>query len=150
MRKGAKFHDGSEFDADAVIFNFDKLFKKDSPQYSARQASLVNFRIPAFKSVKKVDKYTVEFTTKAPDSFFPYQVVYILMASPTQWANSGKDWKKVALSPSGTGPWKLSQIVARERAEFTPNTQHWDKNRVPNFLRERTDNFMPNNSVLIH
>ena len=131
LRKGAKFHDGSEFDADAVIFNFDKLFKKDSPQYSARQASLVNFRIPAFKSVKKVDKYTVEFTTKAPDSFFPYQVVYILMASPTQWANSGKDWKKVALSPSGTGPWKLSQLVARERAEFTPNTQHWDKNRVP-------------------
>ena len=46
IRKGAKFHDGSEFDADAVLWNFDRLFDKDSPQYSARMASLVNFRIP--------------------------------------------------------------------------------------------------------
>ncbi len=131
LRQGAKFHDGSEFDADAVIFNFDKLFKKDAPQYSARQASLVNFRIPAFKSVKKIDKYSVEFTTKAPDSFFPFQVVYILMASPAQWEKMGKDWKNVANSPSGTGPWKLTKLVARERAEFVPNTEHWDKGRVP-------------------
>ncbi len=131
LRKGAKFHDGSEFDADAVIFNFDKLFDKDSPQYSARQASLVNFRIPAVKGWKKIDKYTVEFSTKGPDSFFPYQVVYILMASPKQWADTGQDWNKFATTPSGTGPWRLTQLVPRERAEFVPFEGHWDKTRVP-------------------
>ena len=131
LRKGAKFHDGSEFDADAVVFNFNKLFDKGSPQYSARQASLVNFRIPAVKAWKKIDKYTIEFTTKGPDSFFPYQVVYILMASPQQWANTGKDWNKFALTPSGTGPWLLTQLVARERAEFVPFKGHWDSTRIP-------------------
>ena len=86
LRQGAKFHDGSEFDADAVLWNFDRLFDKNAPQYSARQASLVNFRIPSVvydaatntKGWKKIDKYTVEFTTKSLDSFFPYQIVYIL------------------------------------------------------------------------
>ncbi len=49
LRQGVKFHDGSEFDADAVLFNFAKLFDEKSPQYSARQASLVNFRMPGFE-----------------------------------------------------------------------------------------------------
>ena len=131
LRKGAKFHDGSEFNADAVIFNMDKLFKKDAPQYDPRQVSLVNFRIPAFKSVRKIDKYTVEFTTHSPDAFFPYQICYIMMASPAQWEATGKDWKKFAFKPSGTGPWKLTTLVPRERAEFAPNKDYWDKRRVP-------------------
>lgn len=131
LRKGVKFHDGSEFDADAVIFNMDKLFKQDSPQYSARQASLVNFRIPAFKSVRKIDQYTVEFTTHAPDAFFPYQICYIMMASPAQWEKTGKDWKKFAFEPSGTGPWKLTKLVPRERAVFEPNQNYWDESRRP-------------------
>lgn len=139
LRKGAKFHDGSEFDADAVLWNFDRLFDKTAPQYSARMASLVNFRIPSVfynkdsntKGWKKVDKYTVEFTTKSPDSFFPYQICYILMSSPAQFDNTGKDWNKFAQDPSGTGPWKLTKMVPRERAEFVPFKGHWDSSRQP-------------------
>ena len=139
IRKGAKFHDGSEFDADAVLWNFDRLFDKDSPQYSARMASLVNFRIPSLvydadtntKGWKKIDSHTVEFTTKSPDSFFPYQICYILMSSPAQFEATGSDWNKFAQNPSGTGPWKLTQIVPRERAEFVPFTEHWDETRQP-------------------
>ena len=37
LRKNVKFHDGSTFNADAVIFNFDKLLDKNSPQFSARK-----------------------------------------------------------------------------------------------------------------
>ena len=66
LRQGVKFHDGSDFNADAVVFNMDRLLDEKAPQYSARMASLVNFRIPAYKSVRKIDDYTVEFTTKSP------------------------------------------------------------------------------------
>jgi ABC-type transport system substrate-binding protein len=93
-------------------------------------ASLVNFRMPAYKSVRKIDKYTVEFTTKSPDSFFPFQICYFLMSSPAQW-NKTKDWNKFAQDPSGTGPWKLTKVTARERAELVANKDHWDKGRVP-------------------
>ncbi|MEZ5818257.1 MAG: ABC transporter substrate-binding protein [Hyphomicrobiaceae bacterium] len=130
LRKGVKFHDGSEFDADAVVFNFEKLFDAKSPQYNARQGSLVNFRMPGYQGVKKIDKYTVEFTTKEPDSFFPFQICYFLIASPAQWAKT-KDWNKFAQEPSGTGPFKLEKLAARERAEFVPFKEHWDKSRVP-------------------
>lgn len=131
LRRGVKFHDGSDFNADAVVFNMDRLLDEKSPQYSARMASLVNFRIPAYKSVRKVDDYTVEFTTKTPDAFWPYQICYILMASPKQWEATGKDWAKFALTPSGTGPWKLTALKAREFAELVPNKDHWDKALVP-------------------
>jgi ABC-type transport system substrate-binding protein len=131
LRKGVKFHDGSDFNADAVVFNMDRLFDEKSPQYSARMASLVNFRAPAYKSVRKVDDYTVEFTTQAPDAFWPYQICYILMASPKQWETTGKDWNKFAQTPSGTGPWKLTVLKSRELAELVPNKDHWDKTLVP-------------------
>jgi len=131
LRKGVKFHDGSEFNADAVVFNMDRLFNEKSPQYSGRMASLVNFRLPAYKSVRKVDDYTVEFETKTPDAFWPYQICYALFASPAQWEKTGKDWTKFAAQPSGTGPWKLTSLKSRELAEFVPNKDYWDKTLVP-------------------
>src|SRR6476660_7013519 len=33
LRRGVKFHDGSDFNADAAIWNFDRYFKKDSKQF---------------------------------------------------------------------------------------------------------------------
>lgn len=131
LRKGVTFHDGTPFNADAVIFNFDKLLDKDSPQFSARQGSLVNFRIPSIKSYKKIDDHTVEFTTHTPDSFVPFQLCYILIASPAQWEKTGKDWNAFAEAPAGTGPWKLAALSPRESAEFVPFKEHWDANRVP-------------------
>jgi ABC-type transport system substrate-binding protein len=131
LRKGVKFHDGSEFNADAVVFNMDRLFDDKSPQYSARMVSLTNFRLPSYKSVKKIDDYTVEFETKTPDAFWPFQICYVMMASPKQWEATGKDWTKFAADPAGTGPWKLTTLKSRELADLAPNKEHWDKTRVP-------------------
>ena len=131
LRQGVKFHDGSDFNADAVVFNMDRLLDEKAPQYSARMASLVNFRIPSYKSVRKVDDYTVEFTTKTPDAFLPYQIGWIMMSSPAQWEKVGRDWNKFAVTPSGTGPWKLTAFVPQTRAELAPNKDYWDKARVP-------------------
>jgi ABC-type transport system substrate-binding protein len=41
LRRGVKFHDGSEFNADAVIFNMDRLYDEKAPQYSARMGVAV-------------------------------------------------------------------------------------------------------------
>ena len=38
LREGVKFHDGSDFTADAVVWNLDKIIKKDCPQFDARQS----------------------------------------------------------------------------------------------------------------
>jgi len=46
LREGVKFHDGSEFTADAVVWNLDKLLKNDSPQFDPRQSGQGRSRIP--------------------------------------------------------------------------------------------------------
>src|SRR5258705_7740936 len=72
LRPGVKFHDGSAFDADAVVWNLEKVFNKDAPQFDQRQASQVRPRLPSVASYKKIDQMTVEMKTKAVDALFPY------------------------------------------------------------------------------
>jgi peptide/nickel transport system substrate-binding protein len=131
LRKGVKFHDGSDFKADAVVWNLDKVLNDKSPQFDAKQAAQVKPRIPSVASYKKVDDYTVEITTKDTDALFPYQLPWFLIGSPAQWEKLGKDWAKLATQPSGTGPFKLDKLVPRERAELVKNAGYWDKSRIP-------------------
>ncbi|MDX3809540.1 ABC transporter substrate-binding protein [Bosea thiooxidans] len=131
LRPGVKFHDGSDFTAESVVWNFDKLLKNDAPQFDQRQSAQGKSRIPAVASYRAVDPLTLEITTRTPDATLPYQIAWILMSSPANWEKQGKNWDNVAKSPSGTGPWKLTGFVPRERAELVPNPDYWDKARVP-------------------
>lgn len=131
LRKGVKFHDGSDFTADAVVWNLDKVLNEKAPQFDKRQSAQVKTRLPSVKSYAKIDDYTVEITTKAVDSFFPYQMLWFLVSSPAQYDKVGKDWDKFAAQPSGTGPFKLTKLVPRELAELTKNNDYWDKSRLP-------------------
>lgn len=131
IREGAKFHDGSEFTAEAAVWNFDKLLDQDSPQYDPRQSAQGKSRIPAVATYRAVDTYTFEITTAVPDATLPYQLAWILMSSPANWEALGQSWDAVAESPSGTGPWIMESFVPRERAELVPFADHWDESRVP-------------------
>ena len=121
LREGVKFHDGSAFDADAVIWNFDKVLNKEAPHFDQRQAAQVRPRLPGVASYRKLDAKTVQVTTKTPDSLFPYQMLWFLISSPAQYEAVGRDWAKFAFQPSGTGPFKMGQLVPRVRLELLPN-----------------------------
>jgi peptide/nickel transport system substrate-binding protein len=131
LRRGVKFHDGSDFNADIVVWNMEKIYNKAAPQYDPKQAAQVRPRLSSLKSWRKVDDYTVEFTTSAPDSTFPYQMTQAFYSSPAQWEKVGRDWGKFAFQPSGTGPFRLERLVPRERAELVRNSGYWDAKRVP-------------------
>jgi peptide/nickel transport system substrate-binding protein len=131
LRPGVKFHDGSAFNADAVIWNFDKVFNKDCPQFDTRQAAQVRPRLPSMTSYKKTGDMEIEIKTKSVDSLFPYQLLWFFVSSPAQWEKVGKDWNKFASEPSGTGPFKLTRLVPRERAELVKNEGYWNPKRIP-------------------
>ena len=135
IREGVKFHDGSEFTAEAAAWNFDKLLKNDSPQFDPRQASQGRSRIPAVAAWRALDKYTLEITTRSPDATLPYQLAWIMMSSPANWEKVGRNWDAYGRQPSGTGPWRIVSVVPRERAELVPNPEYWDKARVPKLDR---------------
>jgi peptide/nickel transport system substrate-binding protein len=131
LRPGVKFHDGSAFNADAVVWNLDKVLDDKSPQFDKRQSAQVKPRLPSVASYRKIDDATVEITTKDIDSFFPYQMLWFLISSPAQYEKVGKDWDKFAGAPSGTGPFKLDKLVPRERVELVKNADYWDAKRIP-------------------
>ena len=148
LRPGVKFHDGSDFNADAVVWNVDKVLNKEAPQYDPSQIGVTASRMPTLVSAKKIDDLTVELTTKEPDSFLPINLTNLFMASPTKWqvlydkaegadakAKSTAAWAAFAKDASGTGPWKMAKFTPRERLELTKNDGYWDKNRIPHVDR---------------
>jgi peptide/nickel transport system substrate-binding protein len=130
LRRGVKFHDGTDFNADAVIWNLDRYFKNDSPQFETPAAAMTRARIPIMGSYRKIDDFTVALSTKSPASYFPYMAVYILFTSPASFEKGGRDWAKVALlPPAGTGPFRLSKVVPREVAELARWDGYWNPAR---------------------
>nr|WP_249127428.1 ABC transporter substrate-binding protein [Bradyrhizobium lablabi] len=144
LRPGVKFHDGSDFNADAVVWNVEKVLKQDAPHFDASQVGVTASRMPTLASARKIDDLTVELTTKEPDSFLPINLTNLFMASPAKWqklyeaaegadakAKSQAAWAAFARDASGTGPWKMAKFTPRERLELVKNDGYWDKARVP-------------------
>ena len=144
LRPGVKFHDGSDFTADAVVWNVEKVLKQDAPHFDASQVGVTASRMPGLRSARKIDAMTVELTTASPDALLPINLTNLFMASPAHWqklydAASATDpkekakqaWDAFARNASGTGPWKMDKFVPRERLEVVKNDAYWDSNRRP-------------------
>ena len=132
LRQGVKFHDGTPFDANAVIWNFDRSFNKDAKQFDP-QGSAINRGRPTYMAeggYKKIDDATIEFTTVRPVSYFPYVLTTIFLVSPAGFEKAGS-WAEFAKAPVGTGPFKLENFKPRISVDLVKNADYWDKARVP-------------------
>jgi peptide/nickel transport system substrate-binding protein len=124
LRQGITFHDGSEFNADAVKFNFDRMLREDHAFHDTGPFPL-SFNFAAVEAVNVIDDSTVEFKLNEPFAPFLSNLAYPtgLIVSPAAVEQHGKDYGR---HPSGTGPfrfaeWKPNQLVAAER-----NEAYWD------------------------
>jgi ABC-type transport system substrate-binding protein len=131
LRRGVKWHDGCAFTADDVLWNMKYAADDKSPEFNPTQFAQTRAFLGTFASVEKIDDYTVAFNNKVPDSLFPYEMASVIMISPCRAKEVKYDWAQYALHPSGTGPYKFDKFVAHQRLELVPNTDYWDKNRVP-------------------
>ena len=148
LRPGVKFHDGSAFTADAVVWNVRKVLDKDAPHFDASQVGVTASRMPTLRTARKIDDQTVELTTSEPDAFLPLNLTNLFMASPAHWqkkfdaaagttpADKAKAaWIAFAADASGTGPFKMARFVPRERLEVSANKAYWDPKRTPKIDR---------------
>ncbi len=138
LREGVTFHDGSAFDADAVVWNVRKVLDESAPHFDASQVGVTASRMPTLRSARAIDPLTVELTTSQPDSFLPLNLTNLFMASPAHWqakfdetGDAAAAWAAFAADPSGSGPFRVTAFAPRERLELAPNTAYWNPARTP-------------------
>jgi len=148
LRSDVKFHDGSAFNADAVVWNVRKVLDKDAVHFDASQVGVTASRMPTLRSARKIDDFTVELITSEPDAFLPINLSNLFMASPAHWQKkfdaapgaapadkSKAAWIAFAADASGSGPFKMARFVPRERLEMVANKTYWDPKRTPKIDR---------------
>jgi peptide/nickel transport system substrate-binding protein len=108
MRKGVKFHDGTEVKANDVVYSLDRILA-----VGKGAASLFKTMVDA-EAGKAVGDYTVEFTLKKPSAIFLSIVpeIHIVNAALLKKYENGGDWGQAWLSKNsaGSGAYKLAQF----------------------------------------
>lgn len=120
LRKGVKFHDGTEFTADDVlaIFGPRRPFSEDSVMGKDKNW-------PSFKEAQKIDDYTVRLIAKRSDPTMAQ-----ILSLPSYSVISGKafdsqDFKTWQFKPVGTGPYKIVDFVDAEYLILEANNDYW-------------------------
>nr|WP_315472639.1 ABC transporter substrate-binding protein [uncultured Undibacterium sp.] len=121
LRPDVRFHDGTPFTADDVLFSLERVkkIKKSPSSYAIYTRSI--------KSVRALDALTVEIVTHGPAPMLLRDLAAIQMVSKqavqgasTEDFNSGK-------ALIGTGPFKFGELRRNERIELLRNKDYWGK-----------------------
>ena len=124
LREGISFHDGSAFDAEAVVWNFERMLNEDHPYHDTGPFPL-SFFFSAIEAVEALDEMTVRFTLNEPYAPFLSNLAYPtgLIVSPAAVMEHGGDFGR---NPSGTGPFRFAEWRSNERVVVTRNDDYWD------------------------
>ena len=121
LQEGVMFHDGTEFDARAAKWNFDRIL-------DPAVKSWVQPYYEGVQQVEAVDKYTLRVRMKEPSGALLTALAGyfqgIPMASPKSFETHGKEWVR---HPSGTGPYILKQWLPGERVLLEKNPHYFKK-----------------------
>ncbi len=127
LRKGVKFHDGSAFIADDVVFSIKRV-----------QGETSTFRVygRAAGEPRKVDDFTVELTTREPNPVM-LETVALLQIMSKAWCEknnvrraqdfAAKEETYASRNANGTGPYMLTSREPDVRSTFKRNAEWWGK-----------------------
>ncbi|GGK30529.1 ABC transporter substrate-binding protein [Caldalkalibacillus thermarum] len=137
LRQGVKFHDGTDFNADAVIFNFERWSDPDHPYHFAEEGfdySVYGSLFGGFKGdeghvieeIVKHDDYTVEFKLKRPMAAFIQNLGanYFAIASPASFEEYGP---QITENPVGTGPFVFKEWRKNDTIILEKNPDYWQE-----------------------
>jgi peptide/nickel transport system substrate-binding protein len=115
LRRGVKFHNGEEFNAESVKWSLERV------KTGLRASS--NFR--PIEKVDIVDPYTVRVQTSKPWPIFPTIMTSRQASMYPPKAYAGKDTAFISKNPIGTGPYKLVRWSKDEEIVLEANDQYW-------------------------
>jgi peptide/nickel transport system substrate-binding protein len=129
LRRNVKFHDGTPFNAQAVVFNFERMMDEKNPYHKGPfeyYKSFFNGYPGDLESIKATDEHTVVFTLKKPIAPFLSNLATSSfgMMSPDSVKKFGDDIFK---NPVGTGAFRFVEWVPNERIVLEKNKDYWQK-----------------------
>src|SRR5262247_4090897 len=130
LRRGVKFHDGTDFNAEAVRFNMNRM--KTEPK-SVRKGE-----VASIDSVDVVDAYTIKLNLKRPDAALLATLTDRagMMVSPKTAQERGPELERNAKG-AGTGPFEFVEWVKDDHLLIKRNDSYWNKQGGPYLDRVR-------------
>jgi peptide/nickel transport system substrate-binding protein len=119
LRKGVKFHDGSDFTAADVVFSLDRVPNvPNSPSPFTTYTKQVTEKIV-------VDPYTIRLKSTAPYPQMPNDMSTVLIVSAKAAARATSEDFNTGKATVGTGPFKFVRWLRGDRIELTRNDAYW-------------------------
>ena len=156
LRKGVKFHDGTSFNADAVVFSLGRQMKNrkvkffgkgwDIPKQERPPEYWVSMEMDDIvDSIEATDEYTVVFKLKKVTAPFIANMGMDFgdIISPAAFVKNPTGFLR---NPVGTGPFKFSKWVKDDRIILEANKEYWNKGKGP-YLDRAIFRVIPENSV---
>jgi len=125
LRKGVKFHDGTDFNADAVVFSLRRQYDKGYlPWHDYGEWAYWGYMFSDVEKVVKIDDYTVKIVLKRINASIMTSLAMftVCIVSPTNAAKWGPDTFK---HPVGTGPFKFVEWVKADHITLEANDNYW-------------------------
>jgi peptide/nickel transport system substrate-binding protein len=135
LKQGVKFHDGSPFTADSVVYSL-KRVRDNSKLIKA-------FVYQDIEDVRKEGDYTVTVHSKKPFGSLPAHLTMLGMLPPGAAANEDEFFKK----PVGTGPFRFANWTHGDHIVLTANPGYW-KPGIPK-VEKVTFRFIPELSTRV-
>ena len=127
LRRGVKFHDGTPFNADAVLFSLNRQHDKTHPFHNVSGSYVYWMATGLAEIVDKIsaiDDFTIQITLKSAYAPFIYTIAITPFAivSPT----AVKKWGDAYFNnPVGTGPFKFSRWDKKDKIVLVANDDYW-------------------------
>jgi peptide/nickel transport system substrate-binding protein len=119
LRRNVKFHDGSPFTADDVVFTLKRV-----PNVPNSPSSFATFTKPIVE-VKVVDSHTVVFRTATPHVLLPSDLASVSIVSKLHGEKAATEDYNSGKAAIGTGPYKLAEYVPNQRIVLKANYGYW-------------------------
>ena len=125
LRPGVKFHDGTDFNADAVKFTYDRLLDPNGPYADTGPFPFAPGYYGSIAETIAVDPLTVQFRLNRQDASLinAFTLNTGRIVSPQAVKTSRKNF---AQNPVGTGPFKFVSWDHNVRITLTANPDYWD------------------------
>lgn len=124
IQQGAKFHDGTPIDAEAVAFSMTRYAKKTIGGKPSIQGTFTD--LTGFVSATPVDATTVRMKTRAPAAIVPDLLTVMEVVPPSAYSDESADnLAKVATKPVGSGAYKLAEWVKDDHITLEAFDGYW-------------------------